>query len=343
MDCFYAAIEMRERPELRNRPIAVGGAVDRRGVLTTCNYPARRFGVRSAMPTYLALRKCPDLLVLPTRFDLYRTESLKIRKILHCATPLLEPLSLDEAYLDVTTDPRPGAEIAAAIRARIRERTGLTASAGIAPNKLLAKIASDWNKPDGQFEVTAAEVPGFVAALPVRKIWGIGHVTAEKLRHLGVKTCGDLQRFPATELYRIFGKFGGELYDLCRGIDNRPVEPDRPRKSLSTEQTFSRDLEGPEACLEALESLFAALVTDIADKAGDRKMQKLFVKIKFADFTRTTVERAADGPDMEAYGDLLREGLRRRRLPVRLLGIGVRFAEEEAVKQLEFDFRSAPS
>ncbi len=342
MDCFYAAIEMRERPELREKPLAVGGAVDRRGVLTTCNYPARRFGVRSAMPTYLALRKCPDLVVLPTRFDLYRKESHRIREILLRTTRVIEPLSLDEAYLDVTADARPGTEIAETLREEIRERTALTASAGIAPNKLLAKIASDWHKPDGQFEVKESEVGAFIADLPVRKIQGIGKVTAEKLDHRGVKTCGDLQRYPAQELFGLFGKFGGELYELCRGIDRRPVEPDRPRKSLSTEQTFSHNLEDPEACREALDSLYAELIADLKEKARDRRIQKLFVKIKFSDFTRTTVERNGTAPDPRACRELLDDGLRRRRLPVRLLGVGVRFADEEAARQLELDFAGTP-
>ncbi len=337
MDCFYAAIELRERPELREKPIAVGGAADRRGVLTTCNYPARRFGVRSAMPTYLALRKCPDLVVLPTRFDLYRKESRKIRKILLAWTPRVEPLSLDEAYLDVSADPRPGPEIAEAIRERIRAQTSLTASAGIAPNKLLAKIASDWNKPDGQYEITGEAIAPFVENLPVQKIWGIGKVTAEKFRRMGVTTCGDLQRYEASELFRLFGKFGGELYELCRGIDRRSVEPDRPRKSLSTEETFNSDIEDLAECLEKIDTLVDELHGDLLEKERNRAIRSLFAKIKFSDFTKTTVERTGGTPDTAIFRDLATEGFRRRELPVRLLGVGVRFAGEKDPRQAELD------
>jgi DNA polymerase IV len=230
MDCFYAAIEVRDRPELRGKPVAVGGARDRRGVLTTCNYEAREFGVRSAMPTFMALQRCPQLIVMPTRFDAYRREAAIIRGILHRFTTVIEPLSLDEAYLDVSAHPGPPSALAEVIRRAILEGTKLTASAGIGPNKLIAKIASEINKPNGQSEVRLEDVPAFMRELPVRKIWGIGEKTEQKLEGLGVKTCGDLQRFTRPELVDLFGKFGLELYDLCRGTDNRPVEPDRPRK-----------------------------------------------------------------------------------------------------------------
>ena len=242
MDCFYAAIEVRDRPSLRGKPVGVGGARDRRGVLTTCNYEARKFGVRSAMPTFMALQRCPNLIVLPTRFDVYRREAAVIRGILHQFTSIIEPLSLDEAYLDVTAHPSAPGALATLIREEIFRTTKLTSSAGIAPNKLLAKIASETNKPDGQFELKPDDVPEFMRELPVRKIWGIGEKSERKLEELGVKTCGELQRFTRPELVDLFGKFGLELYDLCRGIDDRPLEPDRPRKSLSTEETFAADL-----------------------------------------------------------------------------------------------------
>jgi DNA polymerase-4 len=245
MDCFYAAIEVRDRPSLRGKPVGVGGARDRRGVLTTCNYEARKFGVRSAMPTFMALQRCPNLIVLSTRFDVYRREAAVIRGILHRFTSLIEPLSLDEAYLDVTAHPGAPGPLAEVIRGTIFRKTQLTSSAGIGPNKLIAKIASEINKPNGQFEVTREQVPGFMQNLPVRKIWGIGEKTERKLEELGVKICGELQRFSRPELVDLFGKFGVELYDLCRGIDHRPVEPDRPRKSLSTEETFAVDLTRP--------------------------------------------------------------------------------------------------
>src|SRR5881394_4122404 len=242
MDCFYAAIEVRDRPSLRGKPIGVGGARDRRGVLTTCNYEARKFGVRSAMPTFMALQRCPNLIVLPTRFDVYRREAAVIRGILHRFTSLIEPLSLDEAYLDVTVHPSAPGPLAQAIRNTIFHETKLTSSAGVAPNKLIAKIASEINKPNGQYEVKPEKVSEFMQPLPVRKLWGIGAVAEEKLAQAGVTTCGGMQRLSRAELHELFGKFGSELYDLCRGIDERPVEPNRERKSLSTEETFGSDL-----------------------------------------------------------------------------------------------------
>ena len=223
MDCFYAAIEVRDQPSLRGKPVGVGGARDRRGVLTTCNYEARKFGVRSAMPTFMALQRCPKLVVLPTRFDVYRREAAMIRGILHRFTSLIEPLSLDEAYLDVSAHPGAPGPLAQVIRGMIFRKTKLTSSAGIGPNKLIAKIASEINKPNGQLEVTPEQVPEFIEKLLVRKIWGIGEKMEKKLEGLGVKTCGELQRFSRAELVDLFGKFGLELYDLFRVIDDRPV------------------------------------------------------------------------------------------------------------------------
>jgi DNA polymerase-4 len=327
MDCFYAAIEVRDRPALRGKPIGVGGARDRRGVLTTCNYEARKFGVRSAMPTFMALQRCPDLIVLPTRFDVYRREAAVIRAILHRFTPLVEPLSLDEAYLDVTEHPGAPGSLAQVVRDMIFQKMKLTSSAGIGPNKLIAKIASEINKPDGQLEVTPEQVPEFMKQLPVRKIWGIGPAAEQKLESLGVRSCAELQRFSRAELQELFGKFGIELYDLCRGIDHRPVEPDRERKSISTEETFPINLDTLEQCEERLEELFEELMADLAQKEATRTVTKIFVKLKFADFTRTTVERAGLAPTLGDYRTLLVEAFARASKPVRLLGVGVRFAE----------------
>jgi DNA polymerase-4 len=327
MDCFYAAIEVRDRPSLHGKPVAVGGARDRRGVLTTCNYEARKFGVRSAMPTFMALQRCPNLIVLPTRFDVYRLEAAIIRGILHRFTSLIEPLSLDEAYLDVTAHPGAPGPLAQVIRGTIFRKTKLTSSAGIGPNKLIAKIASEINKPDAQFEVKPEQVPVLMKDLPVRKIWGIGEKTERKLEELGVKTCGDLQRFSRPELVDLFGKFGLDLYDLCRGIDHRPVEPDRPRKSLSTEETFVADLITLEQCEEKLEDLFQDLMADLAQKESTRDIRKIFVKLKFSDFTRTTAERAGLMPTLQDFRSLLDEAFGRTGKPVRLIGLGVRFAE----------------
>ena len=335
MDCFYAAIEVRDRPELAGHPVGVGGTRDRRGVLTTCNYEARKFGVRSAMPTFMALQRCPGLIMVPTRFDVYRREAATIRAILHRFSPLVEPLSLDEAYLDVSAHRGAPAALAQVIRELIFRKTQLTASAGIAPNKLIAKIASDLNKPNGQYEVTPDQVPEFIAALPVRKLWGIGQVTEQKLERLGVARCGDLQRFSRAELCDHFGKFGLELYDQCRGVDPRPVEPDRERKSLSTEETFSSDLRTLEDCEEQLPELVETLRADLREKEADRAVTKIFVKLKFADFTRTTIERAGLTPTLREYQTLLHEAFARTGKSVRLLGVGVRFASTEAADEAQ--------
>lgn len=329
MDCFYAAIEMRDRPSLRDKPVGVGGARERRGVLTTCNYEARKFGVHSAMPTFMALQRCPNLIVVPTRFDVYRREAGIIRGILYQFTSTIEPLSLDEAYLDVTSHPTAPAALAQEIRSEILRRTKLTSSAGIGPNKLIAKIASEINKPNGQYEVKPQQVADFMKDLPVRKIWGIGEKSERKLEELGAKTCGDLQRFSRPDLVKVFGKFGLELYDLCRGIDNRTVEPDRPRKSLSTEETFAMDLATLEQCEEKLEELFQDLMADLAQKESMREITKIFVKLKFNDFTRTTAERAGLAPGLDAFHSLLTEAFARTGKPVRLIGVGVRFAEPQ--------------
>src|SRR5207248_3045879 len=221
-----------------------------------------------------------------------------------------------EAYLDVTAHPTTPAALAREIRSAIFLKTKLTSSAGIAPNKLVAKIASEINKPNGQFEVKPEEVGDFMKDLPVRKIWGIGEKSERKLEELGVKTCSELQRFSRSELVDLFGKFGLDLYDLCRGIDVRPVEPDRPRKSLSTEETFAADLTTLEECEEKLEELFQDLMADLAQKESTREITKIFVKLKFDDFTRTTAERAGLTPALQDFRLLLAEAFARAGKPV---------------------------
>jgi len=339
MDCFYAAIEQRDHPELRGKPVGVGGARDRRGVLTTCSYEARPFGVRSAMPTFLALRKCPQLIVVPTRFDVYRHESQRIREIFAGFTRIVEPLSLDEAYLDVSELAFDPAAVAFEIRERIAEQTGLTASAGIASNKLVAKIASDMNKPNGQCVVPPGNVAAFMESLPVRKLWGIGGVSSEKLEKRGIHTCGELQRLSRVDLHGLFGRFGLDLYELCRGIDERPVEPHRPRKSLSTEQTYFENLTTLPECERRLAILHSDLLRDLVNARDPRPIRKVFVKLKFSNFTRTTVECVAAEPALPVLNALLEQGFRRGNgLPVRLLGAGVRFAEESGeAGQLSFE------
>jgi len=332
-DCFYAAIEMRDDPALVGRPVAVGGRAETRGVIATCNYEARAFGVHSAMPTARALHRCPQLILLAPDFERYRAASRQILAIYRDYTPLVEPLSLDEAYLDVSGVERcrgSATLMAQEIRARIHAEVGITASAGIAPNKFIAKVASDWNKPDGQFVVRPEEVDAFVAALPVKKIFGVGKVTAEKLSRLGVNTCGELRAWSAAELTREFGSFGASLYRLCRGIDERPVQPDRVRKSLSVETTYTPDLRDLASCRSAL----LALLEDFRrrfERAQDRPpVHKAFVKVRFADFSRTTAECVSSAPDEGVWLRLLDEAHARSPLAVRLLGVGVRFAAEAA-------------
>jgi DNA polymerase IV len=337
MDCFYAAIEVRDKPELAGKPVAVGGARDKRGVLTTCNYEARKFGVRSAMPTFQALQRCPHLIVMPTRFEVYRRESGRIREILADFTPLIEPLSLDEAFLDVSARDEKPAELAEQIRAMIFQTTGLTASAGIAPNKMLAKIASDWNKPNGQFEIRQEDIAEFMRVLPVQRLWGIGAKSAEKLQRLGIGTCGELQRCSKLELHEWFGKFGLELYRLCRGDDRREVTVERERKSLSTERTFTIDLTSATQCEARIPELFEELIGDLRRAECQDQIKSLFVKIRFADFTRTTVERAGLPVSIETFTRLLRIGLDRKELAVRLLGLGVHFTKESPVSASQLE------
>jgi DNA polymerase-4 len=331
-DCFFAAVEMRDDPALRGRPLAVGGRVEQRGVIATCNYEARRYGVRSAMPTREALRRCPGLILRPPDFARYRAASQAVHAILADYTPLIEPLSLDEAYLDVTaaTAASPTAtQLARILREHIRAEVGITASAGVAPNKFVAKVASDWRKPDGLFVVPPERVAAFVAALPVARVPGVGPVTAARLRQLGIETCAQLRAWPLERLLRTFGRLGAMLWERCRGIDPRPVAPDQPRRSLSVETTFPRDLPDFEACLAALPGLMSDFESRRQRLAALRPAAS-FVKLRFADFSQTTVESTSARPDAVGWHTLLRRGWQRRRLPVRLLGLGIRFADATA-------------
>lgn len=338
MDCFYAAIEMRNRPELTDKPIAVGGTSGR-SVLTTCNYLARKFGCRSAMPTFKAQKLCPELIIIQPNFEHYQTESRKIRRILFNYTPLVEPLSLDEAFLDISNLKTKGSNIAFQIRQKILEETNLTASAGIAPNKLLAKIASEWKKPNGQFEICPTIISTFMNTLPLKNIWGLGPKSILKLNAKGIKNCGQLQRLPVLELDRLFGRFGEELYHFCRGLDNRPVIPNRVRKSMSTERTFHVDLETFIQCESELMKLYEVLNNDLRFRALGRHIEKLFVKLKFSDFKCTTAECSGNKIYRGVFKKLLGEAYRRSRLNVRLIGVGVRFLEKDNSRwsQLELE------
>lgn len=330
-DCFYAAIEMRDAPALRGIPLAVGGSADRRGVLTTCNYEARAFGVRSAMPTAQAMRLCPQLTVVAPQMSKYREASKAMRAIFAEFTEVIEPLSLDEAYLDVSEvsdGDLTATRIAKIIRQRIREELEITVSAGVSVNKFIAKVASDWQKPDGLTVVPPNEVDAFVAALPVKKIPGVGSVTAEKMHRYGLRTCADVREWSLLDLRRRFGKFGVVLHERARGRDDRPVQPSRLRKSISVERTFVEDVSGPAEWAPIIERLYVNLMERIeAAKAWDG-ITKAFVKLKFNDFTTTTVERVGTKAVEADYHDLLVEGWERKARPVRLIGLGVRLMDD---------------
>ena len=288
------------------------------------------------MPVFKARQLCPDLIILPVRFALYRAVSKEIRAIFNRYTSLVEPLSLDEAYLDVSHQKRRGAELAREIRTAIRDETGLTASAGVGPNKLIAKIASDWNKPNGQCVVSPSCVQDFMQDLPVRRIWGIGPKSAACLAEMNVNTCGELQNYDQATLAGKFGSFGIELYHLCRGIDERPVQSNRIRKSLSKEYTFSKNIETLEACEDMLKDKYSELLDALHKSTPDRQITKILVKLKFSDFRRTTAEVSCRQPDLNGYLKLLKEAWGRSGQSVRLLGLGVRFADtQDTPEQLE--------
>lgn len=337
-DCFYAAVEMRDDPSLRHVPLAVGGEGPR-GVVTTCNYLAREYGVRSAMPGAEARRRCPDLVTVPVDLQRYRRVSRQVMEIFRELTDRLEPLSLDEAFLDVTgvEEHRGSATLMARyLRQRVSNETGITVSAGVAPNKFLAKIASDWQKPDGLFVIRPEDVDDFVRTLPVEKLFGVGKVTAGKLHDMGATTCGELQAFTLDQLVDRFGRHGARLFHMARGEDNRPVVVTRIAKSVSVERTFSQDLPNREACYRVMENLVEDLDRRLERKAERKPIHKLFVKIRYSDFSTHTLERVRDNievPGIDDYRPLVEALYTDASRPVRLLGLGVRFREEDAPTQ----------
>lgn len=340
MDCFYAAVEMRDQPHLRDVPLAIGGAAAKRGVISTCNYVARRFGVRSAMPTALAQRLCPPLVLLPGRLGYYKAISHQLHAIFARYTDRIEPLSLDEAYLDVTGSDQLGGSatrMAMAIREAISRELQLTASAGVAPNKFLAKIASERNKPDGLFVITPGEVDEFVRQLPLAAIPGIGRKSAERLAALGLITCEDVRALSLAECHALFGKLGDMLQERIWGRDERPVEVSRERKSVGVETTLDHDLRADEASvLPLLHSLLPELQRRLERHQAGRPISGFGIKLKFVDFQQTTVYRACDHITAELLESLLREGLLRSHgRAIRLVGVvaGVNQKRE----QLSFD------
>ena len=335
-DCFYAAVEELDNPRLRGRAVAVGGDPDRRGVIATCNYLARADGVRSAMPSARALGLCPELVILRPRFDRYRQISALIHQVFLQYTQLIEPLSLDEAFLDVTAcesfDNR-ASRIAAAIRQQVREEIGITVSAGVAPNKFLAKVASDWRKPDGQFVIPPDRIAGFIRNLEVTRIHGVGRVGAEKLHQMGIRTCGEMQALSRLELSQTFGSFGERLYSLCRGEDDRPVQHSRRRKSVSVEKTFDHDLPSPDHWLEVLPDLLARLRERLARLDHHYSIGGISAKVRYNDFMLATADAPAEGLGEENFAALLSGLWERRQAPARLLGIGVRLRDLNAPEQ----------
>jgi DNA polymerase-4 len=326
MDAFYASVEQRDDPALRGLPVAVGGKTGR-GVVAAASYEARRFGVRSAMPSVTALRRCPDLVFVKPRFDVYRAVSQQIRAIFADYTALIEPLSLDEAYLDVSEDIRglgSARAIAEDIRARIRAETGLTASAGVSYNKFIAKLASDQNKPDGLCVIPPAKGAAFVAALPVRRFHGVGPVTARKMEALGIVTGADLRAQPLAFLEAHFGSFAAYLHGAARGEDHRPVRVDRPSKSIGAERTFFDDLTDRTALHDALDHVAAAAWERIERYAALGRTVTL--KVRYADFRTITRARSSHTPIADralffATGRDMLDALLPAPLGIRLLGL----------------------
>lgn len=343
MDAFYVSVEIRDNPSLANKPVAVGGKSSQRGVLSTCNYLAREFGVRSAMPSSHAKRLCPDLIIVPGRMQVYQDVSIKIREIFQRYTHLIEPLSLDEAYLDVSDCSMFAGSatlIAQDIRLKIHQELGLTASAGIAPLKFLAKIASDMNKPNGQYLVKPDQVVPFIEHLPLNKIPGVGKVTFAKLNELGWTTGKDIRALSEAKLADHFGKFGLSLWKKCQGIDNRGVETSRVRKSVAVERTFSENISTLSVLEEYLmDKLYPSLLSRAQKHIENRQIDKLGVKIKFADFRQTTKEHKSQTLDKAVFLSLLQEAWERRNnKDARLLGIFIGFADKQTVSaQLTLD------
>ena len=344
MDAFFASVEQRDHPEWRGKPIAVGGNKER-GVVAAASYEARKYGVRSAMPSRMAAKLCPDLIFVRHRFDVYKEVSSQIREIFREYTDLVEPLSLDEAYLDVTTN-KPGYKsainMAIKIKKQIRQRTQLTASAGVSINKFLAKIASDMDKPDGLYVIMPDEVESFVEALPVKKFYGVGKATQSKMERMNIHNGRDLKQFTKLELAQHFGKFGSYLYDVCRGVDHREVKPHRERKSYSLERTFDKDLEGRESILGTLHVLCEKLSEGLQKRSI--KGKTVNIKVRYSDFTTMTRAKSLNGyfneeDIIKGISDELIEEFIESEQGIRLLGVGLsNLYDDHSDTQLKLKF-----
>lgn len=341
MDCFYAAVHMRDDPSLRGKPVAIGGRPEDRGVVAAASYEARRFGVHSAMPSSRALRLCPSLVFLPPDFRRYRKEAEQIFALYRELTPVVQTLALDEAYLEVTDCLGPwgsATAIAREIRRRVREERGLTVSIGVGPNRLVAKIASDFHKPDGLTVVPPGKVQAFLDPLPVRKLQGVGPATERALAELGIQTIADLRRRPAEEIRERFGRHGQVLHAFAHGEDERPVETHQETKSLGTENTYRDDLVGLEAQLPEIERM-AREVAAALQKRG-LSACTVVIKVRYADFTTVTRSRTLSAPVAEspAIAAVARELLHRteaRARPVRLLGVTATSLVQGSLRQLD--------
>jgi DNA polymerase-4 len=328
MDAFYASVEQRDNPDLRGKPVAVGGSRER-GVVAAASYEARKFGVRSAMPSVTAKRQCPDLIFVKPRFEVYKAVSQQIREIFAEHTPIIEPLSLDEAYLDVTENLQGiplARDVALAIRAKIKQKTGLNASAGISYNKFLAKLASDHRKPNGQYVITPEMGPAFVETLPVGRFHCIGPATSAKMNSLGLYTGLDMRNQSLEFMQANFGKAGGYYYWISRGVDNREVRANRIRKSVGAENTFFTDLSEFEAMAAELQPLIDKVWRHCEDKAT--RGRTVTLKVKFADFEQITRSRTVAGAvgsraELEATSTELLRALFPMNWAVRLLGISI--------------------
>lgn len=327
MDCFFAAVEIRDNPVLLNQAVAVGGNRDRRGVISTCNYKAREFGVRSAMSTAMALKLCPGLVLMNSRMPVYAAISQQIRGIFHKYTDLVEPLSLDEAFLDVSDSTQcqgSASLIAEQIRQEIFEETGLTASAGIAPNKFMAKIASDLNKPNGQYLITPGDVDTFARNMPLNKISGVGKVTFSKLEQLGLLTGNDIRQAAPDFIHRHFGKLAEVLIKRCNGIDTSLVVSNRVRKSVGVERTLPNDITTLTECESIIERLYPELIRRFDKSDDDLLIHKQGIKLKFADFQSTTVEQTSEKADYAIFIQLLNQALARGEgRKIRLIGLNL--------------------
>ncbi len=344
MDAFYASVEQMDNPELKGKPLAVGGS-EVRGVVSAASYEARKFGVRSAISGIQAKKLCPDLIFVRPRFDRYKEISKKIRKIFHDYTDLVEPLSLDEAYLDVTENKKgnPSATlIAQEIRKRIFEEVGLTASAGISVNKFVAKIASDYNKPNGQKTVNPDEVEAFLEKLDIKKFYGVGKVTAEKMYQLGIFTGYDLKQKPLEYLEKHFGNSGFHYYQICRGIHNSAVKPNRKIKSVGAERTFGENLSSEIFMEERLQSIAKELEKRLQKSKISGKT--ITLKIKYSDFTLQTRSKTLPYfvSDKNIILDVAKDLLYQERLrnSVRLLGISIHNLNNEEKTKTELPQKS---